>query len=510
MSVVSARHLFNRAAMAVVTSTLIAGFSAAAQQETPAASLPTAPSSVLKKETSALQHPAGSGMAFIPPSTQGGPGGAIVELAQEAPLRLSLDDAISLGMARNLRLKYDRANLREAKGYQLEVVNALVPSLTAQASSSAQEINLAAMGFRPQNLAGLGIPVGAFPTIVKVNVTQALLSANQTLFDLPAFELYKGAKREFAVVDLNALNSRGELVLAVGQAYLKVLADQTNLTNAQAEEVAAQTLFSQASDKLHAGVGTNLDALRAQVEYQQRQQTTVSATSQLAKDIIQLNRIMGIPAGQKLELTDTVPFAELAAMDLDEAKATAFLHRKDLLSLQAQIEVAQREVHAAKYQRLPTLAFNGYYGVIGETTGLYHGVFRAAGSLNFPIFREAQQRGDEQQAGAQLTALRQREASLRIDIDEQLRGSMLDVKSSAELVKVAQSNVTLAQQELSDTRDRFHAGVDTNLAVVDAQASVTGANAQLVQAMYQYNVAKLTLARAIGVVESSYRDYLGK
>ncbi len=506
MAVVLVRNICFRTVSGAFACALFAGSCGVAQQEV----LPAAPSSVLKKETKALQYPAGSGAVFTAASSQRGPGGATVEAANDAPLRLSLDDAISLGLARNFRLQYDRANLRAVKGFQYQVVNALVPSLTAQASSSAQEVNLAAMGFRPQSLAGLGLPAGAFPTIVKVQVTQALLSANQTLFDLPAFELYKGAKREFAVVDLNALNSRGELVLAVGQAYLKVLADGTTVTNAQAEERAAQTLYSQASDKLTAGVGTNLDALRARVQFQQRQQATVSATTQLAKDTIQLNRIMGIPAGQQLMLTDIVPFSELATMDLDQAKATAFEHRKDLLSLQAQTEVAERELRAAKYQRLPTLAFNGYYGVIGQTTGLYHGVFRAVGSLNFPIFREAQQRGDEQVAGAQLTALRQREASLRIDIEQQLRASMLDVKASSELVKVAQSNVQLAQQELSDTRDRFNAGVDTNLAVVDAQASVTGANAQLVQAMYQHNVAKLTLARQTGIVESSYRDYLGK
>jgi outer membrane protein TolC len=246
------------------------------------------------------------------------------------------------------------------------------------------------------------------------------------------------------------------------------------------------------------------------VEYQQRQQATVSAVAQLAKDVIQLNRIMGIPAGQALELTDTAPFAELGGLDHDAALHTAYEHRKDLLSLQAQIDVADRELRAVKYQRLPTLAFNGFYGVLGETTGLYHGVFRAAGELKFPIFQEARQRGQEEQVGAQLTALRQQESSLRVTIDGQIRSAALDVQAAADRVKVAQSNVELAQQELNDATLRFGAGVDTNLAVVDAQAQVTGANNQLVQALYQYNVAKLALARNTGVVESSYRTYLGK
>jgi outer membrane protein TolC len=87
---------------------------------------------------------------------------------------------------------------------------------------------------------------------------------------------------------------------------------------------------------------------------------------------------------------------------------------------------------------------------------------------------------------------------------------MLDVNAANELVKVAQSNVDLAQQELSDERDRFAAGVDDNLAVVDAEGTVASAQAQLVQTLFQYNVAKLQLARNSGVVETRYREYLGK
>jgi outer membrane protein TolC len=111
---------------------------------------------------------------------------------------------------------------------------------------------------------------------------------------------------------------------------------------------------------------------------------------------------------------------------------------------------------------------------------------------------------------AQLTSLRQREADLRVAIESQIRSSMLDVNSSAELVKVGRSNVELAQQELSDERDRFTTGVTDNLHVVDAEAAVTSAQAQLVQALYQFNVSKLQLARNTGVVETRYRTYLGK
>jgi outer membrane protein TolC len=480
------------------------------------ADLPSAPSAVIAAKNESLARPAGSGFIFSATATQAGPEGMKIDLAKDEPLRLSLDDAISIGFERNVRLKYDLANERAVKGDTLSVLNALIPSLSLKASTNAQELNLAAMGFKPSLIAGFAssglLPPGyVFSEIVKVDTTQASINANQVLFNLPDYELYRGTANETKVIALNTLSDRGDLVLTVGMAYLQVLADEANLTNAEAQRQSAKTLFDQATAKHNAGVGTNLDALRGQVEYQQRDSDVVTAGSTLAKDTIQLDRILGLPVGQKLELTDTAPFTQLAEMDLDAAKITAYQHRKDFLSLEEQILLSMRELKAVKYQRLPTLAFNGFYGVIGLTTsGSYHGDFSAEGTLSFPIFREAGQRGEQEVVNSQLQALRQREADLRVTIDSQIRASMLDVNATNELVKVAQSNVGLAQQELADERDRFSAGVDDNLAVVDAEGSVASAQAQLVSSLYQYNVAKLQLARNSGVVETRYRSYLGQ
>jgi outer membrane protein TolC len=473
--------------------------------------LPDAPSLQVSAQRSqqdeALTRDPGSKLKLTL-ATVPGPGVAI-ELPQAGPLKLSIDDAISLGLDRNVLLKYDRANQKAVRGYIGSIVEAVLPNLRATGSTSAQQINLAAMGFKPANLAAFGINPATFPTIVRVNVTQAQLSANQVLFSLTDYELLKGARSEVRILDLQTLNSEGDVVQSVATQYLRVLADQANVANAQALELSAKTTFDQATQKLQAGVGIRLDALRGQVEYQQRQQGTLAALASLAKDTIQLNRIMGLPAGQELELTDAVPFQAFDDMDLERAKDTAFRHRKDYLGIAAQLDLEDREERAVRYQRLPTLAFNGFYGVIGQTTGSYHGDFVAEGTLQLPIFREAAQRGEQDSIRSQRIALAQRQQALRVDIDAQIRSSMLDVAAAHELVMVAQSNVKLAEQELSDERERFKAGVDDNLPVVDAEASLAGAEAQTVQAMFQYNVAKLGLARNTGVVESRYRVYLG-
>ncbi len=511
-SIVSNAKSFDRAACALLVAVgALTAFTPCLQAQQP---LPTDPSAIIAAQNEALSRPTGSGFVYKAEGTFSGPGGLAVDRASDTALPISLDDAMSIGLARNVRLKYDRANMRAVKGDTLGVLSALIPNMSINAQSSAQQINLAALGFKPSLISsfppGLLPPGYTFSEIVKVNTTQASFNASQVLFNLPDYELYRGTTNETRVVDLQRLTDDGDLVLTIGMSYLQVLADQANVTNTEAQERSAETLFDQATQKHKAGVGTNLDALRGQVEYQQRQQDVVAAQSQLEKDTIQLARILGLPAGQKLELTDSAPFADLAAMDLEAAKITAYKHRKDYLSVLEQIALTQRELKAVKYQRLPTLAFNGYYGVIGVTDGSYHGVFSAVGSLSVPIFREAAQRGEQDVVDAQLVALHQREADLRVTIDEQIRASMLDVNAAKELVEVSQSNVALAQQELSDERDRFAAGVDDNLPVVDAQASVASAQASLVNSLYQYNLAKLQLARNTGVVETRYRAYLGK
>ncbi len=484
---------------------------APAQASTPA--LPNAPSTLLVSQDLRLVRPAGSGARFVAPGTFAGPGGTQVEKPVDRGLPLSLDDAVSLALQRNLRIKYQRANQRLVRGYTGQIYNAIIPNLNFRAASSAQQIDLVAMGFRPGSLAGVlsqyGLSTSAFPTIVKVNTTSVQLSLNQVLFNVPDFELLKAVKPQERSIAETVNDTNEQIVQAVTAAYLQVLADQATIANAIGQEAAAKALYDQAVQRDQAGIGIKLDVLRAQVAYQQRQQEHLSAESQLDKDGIQLNRIMGIPAGQQLDLTDSTPFSELADIDLDQARQTAYTHRADLLSLTDAMEVASRELKAVKYQRLPTLAVNGFYGILGEDAGPYHGVFTAQGSLKFPIFREAGQRGEEETAGAQLLTLRAQESNLKGTIDAQIRTALLDVGSAEQLVKVAQSNVQLAQQAQSDSRERFTAGVADNLEVVDAQATVTSAQAQLVSALFRFNLAKVNLARSTGVLQSRYRAFLG-
>jgi outer membrane protein TolC len=132
------------------------------------------------------------------------------------------------------------------------------------------------------------------------------------------------------------------------------------------------------------------------------------------------------------------------------------------------------------------------------------------GTLKLPIFREASLRGQSDASLAQMDAVNAQLSDLRDHIDQQVRAALLDVEAGRKLVEVARSNVDLATRALSDETDRVNAGVDDNLPLVTAQATLASAQTNLVESLYQYNVSKLALARAAGVLEAEYRDYLGR
>jgi outer membrane protein TolC len=426
---------------------------------------------------------------------------------------LSIDQAIAMGIEHNLALVEAREQEQSVKAQSLQSLQSLLPTVTAQADSEARQINLAALGFSSSLLGKIAplfpdFNIASFPTVVKVNVTDAMVNYTQTLFSLANIDRYRASKANVVAAYYSKQSSRGLVVLTVGNAYLQTLALGAQVDNAKSLLEADRVLLNQAIAEHQAGTAANLDELRARVQFQTQQQSVISAEVNFEKAKIALNREIGLPAEQEIQLTDAEPYADLATMNIDQAKEIAYRSRQDYQGLQAQVRAAQLQRKAARWERLPTLDFQGNYGVTGITGGLYHGTFVAAGSLNLPVFEEARFRGDSGVAAANLTNLTQQLAGLKEQINQQLRDSILDVQSATELVRVAQSNVELARKELEQTTDRFQAGVDDNLPVVQAQATLADAETTLINTTSQHNQTKLGLARNLGIVDTQYATFL--
>lgn len=426
---------------------------------------------------------------------------------------LSLDDAVRRGLQRNLDMVLTAQNQRAASGERLVAINYLMPIVRGNAKRSRNQINLEAEGFRPSTFkkfpAGLIPPGTVIPTVVTVNVVEAQVTLDQPLFNLQSIELYRAAKQEIRAVDYSFQSARGAVIQEVAGSYLNVLAAESNVSNARSLLATNAEILRQANLEHQAGTVAGLDVLRAKVQYQQQEQVVIASQDALEKAKVALNREIGLPADQPIDLTDRTPYADLSVMPLDEALRLAYRNRQEYLRLQAEMRSAELQQRAAKYERMPTLDFTGNYGVTGTVGGVYHGTFLAQGTLNIPLFREAKLRGDRDVADAAEREAMARLENFRGRIQAEVRDSMLDVSATQQLVKVARSNVDLARAALSDTTDRFRNGVADDLPVVQAQSSLAAAQAQLVNSLYRYNVAKLALARSVGIIDREFHSYLG-
>jgi outer membrane protein TolC len=432
------------------------------------------------------------------------------------PLKLSLDDAVERGLKNNLGLKEAENAQKVLEGEKNEALQLFLPTIALTGDTGYYMHDLAALGFSPSVIGEFSsfFPGGKIPAglslITRDDLTEGQIHYNEILFSGPVIQGWKAAKAAERSSYFAKMTARGEVVQRVATAYLRAIADDSDVENAKALVEQAQVLEDHAHAAHEAGTAANLDELRARVQLEAQQQALIAAQNQQAKDLILLKREIGVDSGQVIELTDPAPYSELAEQTPEEVLALAYKSRQDYQNLQNQA-VEFKAAHAVyRSERLPTLSFTSYYGTSTVNGAGTHGDFIAMGILSFPIFREAKLRGDADVAKAQMEAVNAQLADLRDHIDEQVRAALLDVNANKQLVDVARSNVDLATRALSDETDRVNAGVDDNLPLVTAQAALATAESNLVESLYQYNVSKLGLARASGVLEQQYRAYLGR
>ncbi len=436
---------------------------------------------------------------------QGGPsdpnfkGSVVRGKATADVLALSLDDAIQRGLRDNLGLILQTSNEKSANGQRLQELQALLPTVSGAASITVEQVNLAAYGLK---FPGLNPIIGPFQVID----FRAYLTQN--LVNLQAFENYLASKHNFEATKLSAQDARELVVLTVGNQYLMCIADKARIESVNANLATSKLSLDQANDQHDAGTAPRLDVLRAQVDYQNEQQQLISTTNQFEKDKISLARIIGLPLDQKFSLPDSVPFAMLDTPDPEAAFQQAIKQRKDLAAASEQLKAAEIAVKAAKYEQLPTAQLSGDFGDLGTTPGHSHGTYTATGQISAPILQIAKTRGDEE---VQAASRDQQAAKLSDQVQQvngDVRDAILDIQSSAKLVDATKSNVDLAAEALSEAQQRYKVGVSDSLPVSQALATSEQANDQYISALYQHNVAKLSLARALGLASSNYKNYL--
>jgi outer membrane protein TolC len=418
-------------------------------------------------------------------------------------LQVNFQEAIDRGLRNNLGLLISGDQAIAARGERWKELSNLLPSLQAQIQEDVQTLSLTALGLK-SNVFPFPVPgvIGPF------NYFDARASVSQSVFNFKILEQERAATERLKSAQYNYKDARELVVLAVGNAYLLAIADAARIETALAQVTNAQALYDKAVDQQKAGLSPAIDTLRSQVELQTRQQQLISARNDFAKQKLALARIIGLPPGQEFVLTEKAPYQVLAPLPLEVYLQRAYTSRSDYQAAAAQVRAAELSRRAATAGHYPSLDLNANYGDIGVNPASSSGTWQVNGGLNIPIFAGGKIHSDVLEAEAQLKQARSQLGDVRGRIDYEVRASLLDLNSAADQVEVARSSVDLAEQALTQSRDRFTAGVTDNLEVVQAQEAVASAHESYIQSLYAHNLAKVELARAIGDAEQGVKRYL--
>lgn len=437
-------------------------------------------------------------VAFFAAAAAAAPAPASAQLPPSPPasttpngeLALTLSDAVARALTQNLSLVLEEQRARTADAGALKARSDLLPTLTGRIGEVRQRVNLAAFGF--SGFPGVPSVVGPF------NVFDARVYVVQPVFDLKALYGSRAATASQRAAQ-HGLDDAKDVVVAIASTlYVQTLAAESRLTSLRAQRATAEVLLQLARDRKQAGLSAGIDVLRADLQVQREQQRLIEAQNTFDKTKLQLARAIGLSLDQPFRLVDRMPDKPLPAPSVDDALRRAQETRADLRAASARVEAAEASLRAARGESLPTFAISGDYGDIGQTLATARSTFSISGNVRVPLFEGTRGRGRTLEADATLAARKAELGDLRNRVAFEVRSALLDADAAQAALAVANSAVTLAEQQLEQARDRFAAGVADTLEVTQAQEAIALANDSRILSLSALYSSKVALARAVG------------
>jgi len=413
-----------------------------------------------------------------------------------APLRLSFADAVNLAAGKTPVVELATLRTREAEARVRQARAALLPSL----SGSGVWLN------RSFNSRSIGISFPGVPELIgPFNNYDARLNAAQTLFDWSSVARVRAAGAQ-------ADGSRAERgvtvegsVLTTALAYVRAVRAQSVVAARQADSVIAAELVGLADAQRAAGVSPAIDVTRARAQLATAEGLLLVARNQLDRGRIDVARALGLDAATPLAFTDSLA-PSLGAADVpaqrDSVVTAALTNRPELRAELARAAAARQTGSAIRAERLPRLELAGDYGVNGATVPGAISTRDLTLQVSVPILDGFRREARLAEQDAVVRESQVREADLRRQIAAEVDAALLDLGSAQAQQAVAREQLRLAESELSQSRERFKAGVAGNIDVITAQAGLIRARDTEIDARFAAAAARISLARAAGVART--------
>ncbi|MGC9505602.1 TolC family protein [Baaleninema sp.] len=420
-----------------------------------------------------------------------------VELAGTQPI--TLEQAIELAVRNNLDLQETRLALETSRANLREVQGTLFPQLDLSSNvtwndSASSRISIQ----RQEDLQGFVSPLQSDSTSVTWN-NQLQLSYDVYTFGRRAGQI-GAARGQVRINELELERQLEEIRLNVSEAYYDVQQADMDVRIARSAVENSQKSLEDAQALEEAGVGTQFDVLRAEVQLANDQQQLTQALSDQQVTRRALAQVLNIPQSVNVAAADPVDLEGVWEMTLEESIVQALHNRAELEQQLVQREISDDLRRVALAQTLPQFSVFGNMQLIDisddNVGGLTEG-YSVGAQMQWQLFN----------GGASYAAARQEElnretaevrfSNLRNQVRLQVERAYYELEARLQNVQTSTTALTLAEESLDLARLRFVAGVGTQTDVIQAQDDLTQAQGNLVDAIIGYNRALAQIRRAV-------------
>lgn len=426
-------------------------------------------------------------------------GGTNIFSAQ-SPQKIKLTIPQAVRMALNQNPGIHASNLTESLAHETEkqAAAALLPKTELVAGDTVKRINIQTS-------------IGILPALLgsehegPYQIAAGGVSFNAPIVDLASVEQYRAAKHDTAASVASVSVAREQIVNRVVSQYLIALRAVAEVKAVQSRVELAEALFKQAKDMEDNGTGTHLDSLRASQLLKVEQQNLIIAQTQQKTALFVLIYLLNIPSDSEIELEDetalydrSMPSSENTLLD------EAFLQRPEIKQVRERLAAAHLEIDANRSKRLPTIEASGTWYEEGSRANTVIPTYKYSLGIEVPLFTGGRIRSEIASSVLRQRQITQDEIELRNRVALEVKTAFETLHSALDEVEVAESGLSLAREEVTESEDRFMSGVSNNIEVVTAQDALAKANDNQIAALYRVSIARTELAHAIGKSEVDY------
>jgi outer membrane protein len=412
--------------------------------------------------------------------------------APDSARKISLDEAVRMAQENAPQAIQAEGQERTSRAARTSAIGAIFPS----ANLTAGRVIQFGGGQTRINQNGEQVAVTAAPT----NSTG--LSLNMTLFD-GGQRLYalRTSKYDIAAAEANQIAVRYNVALQVKQQYYAVLAAIESRDAADLELAQAREQFRVSVAKVRAGVATRSDSLRGVIQVGNAQLALITAQSNKEAADAALTRIVGSPVPVT---ADPASLQENMAALPDSAELAALALRGPAVEqAQAALDAAEESRKASKATYLPSLGASYSRSGSGTNTfgfgsGAYNYNGRLSFSLSYPVFNNFLR---EEQVVRAKVAETNAEVALRdarLGAQQTLTQNIGALRSASQRVAIQVASVAAAREDVRVQQQRYNIGASTLLDLITSQAALAQTEQALIQARYDYRIARAQLEALIG------------